>query len=134
MPLFQPGDRVRIRYGMFQGAVAEVVGPGSERPGDWLVRLLAWGEEIEVPIGDWALEPAGTSAREKRDCDECGSDYFADTSQMARLCPECAHLLYGYPNCDHSFADGRCAKCHWDGSRSDFIRQLADQADPPSAP
>ena len=30
------------------------------------------------------------------------------SSQMMGLCPECAHILYGYPNCDHHFQDGRC--------------------------
>lgn len=66
------------------------------------------------------------SARESRRCDECGSDYFADSSRMARLCPECAHRLYGYPRCDHSFADGRCTKCGWDGSGSDYLRPAGE--------
>ena len=41
-------------------------------------------------------------------CDECGSLFFKGSSQMMGLCPECAHVLYGYPNCDHHFQDGRC--------------------------
>jgi DNA-directed RNA polymerase subunit RPC12/RpoP len=57
-------------------------------------------------------------------CDECGSDYFADTSKMGALCPECSHHLYGYPNCDHAFVEGRCSRCGWDGSRSKYIRGL----------
>ncbi len=29
-------------------------------------------------------------------CDECGSLFFKGSSQMMGLCPECAHVLYGY--------------------------------------
>ena len=29
-------------------------------------------------------------------CDECGSLFFKGSSQMMGLCPECAHILYGY--------------------------------------
>ena len=36
-------------------------------------------------------------------CDECGSLFFKGSSQMMGLCPECAHILYGYPNCAHHF-------------------------------
>lgn len=62
--------------------------------------------------------------RPTKACDECGSLYFLETSQMDALCPECAHLLYGYPACDHAFLAGRCTKCHWDGSVSDYCRKL----------
>jgi predicted RNA-binding Zn-ribbon protein involved in translation (DUF1610 family) len=55
-------------------------------------------------------------------CDECGSDYFADSSKMDKLCPQCANLLYGYENCEHSFVDGQCSKCGWDGSESEYHR------------
>jgi predicted RNA-binding Zn-ribbon protein involved in translation (DUF1610 family) len=65
-------------------------------------------------------------ARDVRECDECRSDYFAGSSQMAALCPECAHLLYGYPPCAHSFDHGRCTACGWDGSRSDYLRHRSD--------
>ena len=64
---------------------------------------------------------------ERRDvavCDECGSEYLASSSKMASLCPECAHVLYGYENCDHEFKDGKCTLCLWDGSRSDYIKSL----------
>jgi len=61
--------------------------------------------------------------RRMKRCDECESEYFADASAMSQLCPECAHLLYGYPNCEHAFAQGRCASCGWDGSCSDFLRK-----------
>lgn len=59
-----------------------------------------------------------------RICDECGSEYLASTSKMASLCPECAHVLYGYENCKHIFKDGKCTLCLWDGSRSDYIKSL----------
>lgn len=65
---------------------------------------------------------------EIRCCDECGSDYFAAASRMARLCSECAHWLYGYPRCDHQFAGQRCAKCGWDGSVSAYLRTLQAEA------
>ena len=29
-------------------------------------------------------------------CDECGSLFLKGSSQMMGLCPECAHVLYGY--------------------------------------
>ncbi len=59
-----------------------------------------------------------------KQCDECGSVYRASKSQMAALCPECAHYLYGYPNCAHEFEHGRCVLCHWDGSVSDYVKTL----------
>lgn len=58
-------------------------------------------------------------------CDECGSTYVAVASRMARLCPECAHRLYGYPPCPHAFEDGRCTRCGWNGVRSTYIEALA---------
>lgn len=57
-------------------------------------------------------------------CDECGSTYFAGESRMAALCPECSHHLYGYPNCEHHMIAGRCAKCGWDGSVSEYVLHL----------
>jgi hypothetical protein len=68
------------------------------------------------------LMQVAQSAPDVKRCDECGSTYSAQSSQMAQLCPECAHALYGYPACDHTFANGRCLTCGWDGSRSTFAR------------
>jgi hypothetical protein len=61
---------------------------------------------------------------EVRCCDECGSDYFAAASPMSQLCPECAHWLYGYPRCAHEFIGGRCFRCGWNGSVSEYVRGL----------
>ena len=60
-------------------------------------------------------------------CDECGSLFFKGTSKMEALCPECAHMLYGYPNCDHNFQNGRCVHCYWDGSKSEYVKKLKVQ-------
>jgi len=57
-------------------------------------------------------------------CDECQSLYYADSSQMSKLCPECASILYEYENCAHTFQDSRCTKCYWDGSVSKYIEGL----------
>lgn len=59
--------------------------------------------------------------RETKICDECFSEYFADSSEMGKLCPNCSRFLYGYPNCEHNFENGRCKNCHWDGSTTKFI-------------
>ena len=72
-------------------------------------------------------EPGATGQPETRCCDECGSDYFAASSQMASLCPECSHRLHGYPACVHEFAGGRCSRCGWDGSVSAYLRKLHSQ-------
>ena len=59
-----------------------------------------------------------------KSCDECASEYYANTSNMSSLCPDCSHHLYGYPNCEHNFANGRCTKCYWHGESTDYIRGL----------
>jgi hypothetical protein len=64
---------------------------------------------------------------DSRCCDECGSDYLAAASQMSSLCPECAHRLYGYTRCDHTFVGGRCSRCGWDGSVSEYLRRPQSQ-------
>ncbi len=57
-------------------------------------------------------------------CEECGSAFIKGASKMAGLCPECSHYIYGYPNCNHVFENGRCVVCGWDGSESEFIKGL----------
>lgn len=85
-------------------------------------QLLALSDRIPERPSCGSTTRSGDDPRELRRCDECGSDYFADSSQMAKLCPECAHLLYGHPPCAHSFDHRRCTACGWDGSRSDYLR------------
>lgn len=57
-------------------------------------------------------------------CDECGSKYFKVSSKMKKLCLECAHILYGYPKCNHMFKKGRCIYCYWDGKQSGYIEGI----------
>ena len=65
-----------------------------------------------------------TMNKEIKICDECVSEYFANTSMMLKLCPDCSHYLYRYPNCKHNFRKGRCSKCYWNGKTSKYISNL----------
>ena len=75
-------------------------------------------------VAYWGSQSQSSDEKKIAKCDECGSEYLASKSKMASLCPECAHVLYGYENCDHVFKDGKCTLCLWDGSRSDYIKSL----------
>ncbi len=79
--------------------------------------VLVWMLQVTVEGGD-----VSGRSRTTRRCDECQSLYFAESSAMAALCPECAHQLYGYPRCDHDFRGQRCVDCFWAGSASDYLR------------
>lgn len=57
-------------------------------------------------------------------CDECGSGFLISESKMRSLCPECAHWLYGYENCDHVFKHSICTKCLWNGNSSKYIENI----------
>ena len=57
-------------------------------------------------------------------CEECGSEYLKSASKMTALCPECAHILYDYENCEHVFKDGKCVKCLWNGQRSEYVLEV----------
>ena len=57
-------------------------------------------------------------------CSECSSKFLIEKSQMAGLCPECSHYLYGYKNCKHVFVNGVCQNCYWDGSSTPYINKL----------
>ena len=57
-----------------------------------------------------------------KQCVECKSEYFVKSSKMPELCPECSHHLYGYENCEHQFTNGRCVKCYWNGSKSEYLK------------
>lgn len=54
-------------------------------------------------------------------CDECGSPFRRDASAMEGLCAACAHALYGYPACPHTFENGRCTHCGWNGATSPYL-------------
>nr|WP_315167421.1 hypothetical protein [uncultured Flavobacterium sp.] len=41
---------------------------------------------------------------------------------MIDLCPDCTHKLYGYPNCEHEFENGKCIKCGWNGKTSKYLK------------
>lgn len=88
----------------------------GDRPGDQGMR----GMTSDTAGG--AVDGAADGGLET--CAECGSAYRRAASRMAALCPECAHRLYGTDNCPHQFVDGRCARCHWDGSVSAYVRSL----------
>lgn len=60
--------------------------------------------------------------RETNICDECGSEYYVDSSRMESLCPNCSFHLYGYKNCPHKFEKGRCIYCFWNGKTSQYLR------------
>lgn len=63
--------------------------------------------------------------KELTTCKECKSEYFTATSKMEKLCPNCAHFLYGYERCYHRFENGeRCTKCHWNGNVSEFVTSI----------
>jgi predicted RNA-binding Zn-ribbon protein involved in translation (DUF1610 family) len=59
---------------------------------------------------------------DKEFCSECKSEFYVATSEMKGLCPECAHHLYDYKNCDHQIENGRCVKCFWDGNYSEYVK------------
>ncbi|MFD2564792.1 hypothetical protein, partial [Aquimarina rubra] len=60
--------------------------------------------------------------QETKICVECESEYFKNNSEMIAICPDCAHKLYGYPNCEHKFEGERCVKCGWNGQTSEFLK------------
>jgi len=114
----------------------------------WAVSDEASGEEVDSSNNHEQPQPtSGVAARQLAEaavyewlgvtrqvlCDECGSLFYGQTSQMDAICPECAHYLYGYENCAHEIVDGRCTRCCWDGSCSALIRELKDARanDPP---
>jgi len=74
--------------------------------------------------------PGQAGAAVDSSCGECGSGMFAAGSTMPGICPECAHWLYGYAPCQHSFVVGPgkryCRTCGWDGARSQYVQRLID--------
>lgn len=59
---------------------------------------------------------------ELNNCDECESEYYKESSEMIGLCPDCSHKLYGFPNCEHKFENGKCVKCGWNGMTSEYLK------------
>jgi predicted RNA-binding Zn-ribbon protein involved in translation (DUF1610 family) len=57
-------------------------------------------------------------------CDECGSEFYKDSSSMENLCPECSNILYGYENCEHELVNDRCIKCYWNGNSSEYLDKI----------
>jgi predicted RNA-binding Zn-ribbon protein involved in translation (DUF1610 family) len=57
-------------------------------------------------------------------CEECERPFVAAATSMRGLCAECAHLLYGTPACTHTWVDGRCSTCGWNGVRSAYTTTL----------
>ncbi len=50
--------------------------------------------------------------------------FLSSQATMSALCPECSHYLYNKPNCALSFRDGRCRRCGWDGSVSEYVASI----------
>lgn len=57
-------------------------------------------------------------------CDECKNEFYEKSSIIKNLCPECAHILYGYENCNHEFINNRCKNCYWNGNSSDYANKI----------
>lgn len=70
------------------------------------------------------LRNDGMNENEIITCDECGSEFLKAASKMLHLCPECSHILYGYPSCNHIFENGKCIYCYWNGKRSSYIKKM----------
>lgn len=85
-----------------------------------------------VVVGSGGSCGDGKMEKEIAKCDECGSEYYAGSSLMKSICPECAHALYGYTNCAHVFENGRCILCYWDGRKSKFTEKLSKAEEPDS--
>ena len=92
-----------------------------------MLKLIQQGEALPpglTPGRSGSRSPRMDGGRSETTCDECGSTFHADRSNMSGLCAECAHQLYGYPACEHRFVAGRCESCGWDGSVSPYVASL----------
>ena len=110
--VFVPGDTVTLGWEQF------AVGLNQESREELEYLFREWEMEQKMCIRDSPM-----AEKELALCDECGSLFFKGSSQMMALCPECAYVLYGYPNCEHNFHNGRCMNCYWDGSKSAYIKK-----------
>ena len=59
-------------------------------------------------------------------CDECGSEFILAAAKTKSLCPNCAHVLYGYESCNHVFENGKCVLCAWNDNESEYIKSLKE--------
>ncbi len=73
-----------------------------------------------------AIESAANG--QEANCDECGSRFMSSQATMSALCPECSHTCTTSQNCAHSFRDGRCRRCGWDGSVSQYVATIKGTA------
>jgi predicted RNA-binding Zn-ribbon protein involved in translation (DUF1610 family) len=82
-----------------------------------------------MPIGKACLPVMSNEKGERilAICTECQSEYNSESSAMQALCPDCAHWLYGHPNCPHQIEKGRCKLCYWNGNSSDYVKKLKVQ-------
>jgi len=86
---------------------------------------------VAMQLADSLFELAATGSATcgvEATCDECGSAFASSDATMSALCPECSHYLYDKPNCAHSFRDGRCRRCGWDGSVSEHVATIKGTA------
>ena len=60
---YAPGDRVRIRQGLFARMAGVVLGPAPDCPVQpvVLVRLRIWERDVDVGLGTNQVEPAPAS-------------------------------------------------------------------------
>lgn len=65
-----------------------------------------------------AAEAAEAEYAQMRTCEECDSEYRGVASFMETLCPECAHHLHDYPNCNHEFETRSCKLCSLERTKS----------------
>lgn len=121
------GDQIftDVLCGRFSRCLSVLVEPMQEEDWGFLATKRRWEKQVlkHYTPRQWQPDPQ-MEGWDLVFCDECGSSFREGSSQMRRLCPECAHYLYGYPNCDHLFENGRCVRCGWDGSESGYIRGL----------
>ncbi len=121
------GDQIftDVLCGRLSRCLSVLVEPMEEEDWGFLATKRRWEKQVlrRYPPRQWQPNPQ-MEGWELAFCGECGSCFRKGSSQMAGLCPECAHYLYGYPGCGHLFENGRCVRCGWDGSESPYIRKL----------
>ena len=121
------GDQIftDVLCGKFSRCLSVLVEPMEEEDWGFLAVKRRWEKPILKGYTPRRWQPNPRMAGcELVICDECGSSFRKGSSRMERLCPECAHYLYGYPNCGHHFENGRCILCGWDGSESGYVKGL----------